>query len=80
MRDFKLPKLDFKKFVAFMVLCGTYGILWALTRHAVPPENKDLFNVLTGIVFNATIGRVMRALFPEKEELRPANKPTVNAD
>jgi len=67
---FKNFKFDFKYIMAFASLSSCFLILVFLANWAIPEHNKDMFNMLSAMFFQSTIGKAMRALFPDKEDIK----------
>ena len=59
----KLNKVSVQVIVAVISIIASYGLLYFLIFKAVPPENKDLVNVMIGVVCGSTVSAIMGWLY-----------------
>lgn len=67
-------KFNFRYIMAVLALILCFVIIMVLGFHEIPKQNETLFNVLATMFFASSITKVMRALFPDKEEVKNDKK------
>lgn len=61
-------RINVRNILALVALIGAYWILYSLVHETVPEKNRETYVFASGVILQATVGRVMRHYFPEKEE------------
>jgi ABC-type enterochelin transport system permease subunit len=71
----KLNKISVQVIVAVISISASFGLLYFLVFKEVPVGNRDLFNVLVGVVCGSTVSSVTGWLYSQsKSNPRQDNK------
>lgn len=63
----KLNRLSVQVIVAVIAVSASFGLLYFLIFKEVPAGNRDLFNVMIGVVCGSTITAVMGWLYTQSK-------------
>lgn len=59
----KLNKVSVQVIIAIISISSSFGLLYFLVFQEVPAGNRDLFNVMIGVVCGSTVTAVMGWLY-----------------
>jgi len=54
----KITSKDIRNVLAVIIVVGSYVLFYFLVIKAVPPENKDLLNIVAGMLFGGPLAAV----------------------
>lgn len=69
----KLNKVSVQVIIAVLSVSCSFGLLYFLVFKEVPGGNRDLFNVLIGMVCGSSITAVMGWLYTQSKHNTPRN-------
>lgn len=59
----KLTKTEIRSVLAILIILGGFSFIGVLLIAPIPPENKDLVNIVIGGVFTGTVASVANYYF-----------------
>ena len=59
----KISKVSVQVIIAVISVLGSYGLLYLIAFKEVPAGNRDLLNIMIGVVIGSTITSVMGWLY-----------------
>lgn len=63
----KLNKVSVQVMIAVISIAASFGLLYLLVFKEVPTGNRDLFNVMIGVVIGSTITAVVGWLYTQSK-------------
>lgn len=63
----KLNKISVQVIIAVITITASFGLLYLLVFKEIPTGNRDLFNVMIGVVLGSTITAVAGWLYTDKK-------------
>jgi len=59
----KITRSDIRHVLSIIIVLGCFVLLYIMTLKPVPPENKDLLNIVCGFIFGGGFGGVIGFFF-----------------
>lgn len=59
----RLTKTDIRNSLAIIIVLGCFTLMYIMQVKAIPPENKDIINIVCGFVFGGALSGVVGYYF-----------------